>query len=357
MKLKLLLITMAMSIVGNLAQAQELRTKITLKEAKLLVPRPQLEPVKSMNPKVANPIDTLETSSPGVGLVLYDDNTWKFHRDPEHIMAKAVFTEDWNTTSPNPYKTKLADLPNKITLMLVDENGEFRSPDKRNIYSAFGYRRGRRHQGVDLPLKTGDPIYAAFAGKVRMSRYYSGYGHLIILRHENGLETFYAHLSKRHVEVGDWVDAGEVIGLGGNTGRSTGAHLHFEVRYQGYAFDPQWIIDFESGDLRSSLFVLDKKHLNSGSKYVPSSNDEEIAIYLADTREKAIADSLAAVKKAEEARLAAEAAAARYYKVKSGDTLSAIAKRNGTTVSAICRLNPGLTSRTVLKIGRNLRVK
>lgn len=358
MRLKPTVVALLLILVfASSAQAQEERTKITMKEAKLLVPRPQLNPVKSMNPNEANPIDTLETSTPGVGLILFDDNTWKLYRNPDDIMAGAVFTDNWNTTTPNPFKTKLEELPNEITLMLVDENGGFKSPDKKRVYSPFGIRRGRRHMGVDLPLVTGDPIYATFAGKVRMSKYYAGYGNLVVLRHENGLETFYGHLSKRNVDVGDWVEAGQVIGLGGNTGRSTGPHLHFEVRYQGFAFDPQWMIDFESGDLRSRLFVLKKKYLSTANKYTPSSDDEEIAIYLADTREKAIADSLVAVKKAEEERLAAELAAARYYKVKSGDTLSGIARKNGTTVTAICRLNPGLTAKTVLKIGRNLRVK
>ena len=99
-------------------------------------------------------------------------------------------------------------------------------------------RRGRSHQGVDIPLKTGDPVYATFTGKVRMSKYYGAYGNMIVIRHENGIETFYAHLSKRNVEVGDWVNAGDVIGLGGSTGRSTGPHLHFEILINGSAVNP-----------------------------------------------------------------------------------------------------------------------
>ena len=100
------------------------------------------------------------------------------------------------------------------------------------VYSKFGYRRGRRHQGTDIPLKSGTPVAAAFDGRVRMSSYVSGYGNLVILRHENGLETFYGHLSKRQVSVGDWVRAGDIVGLGGSTGRSSGPHLHFETRYK-----------------------------------------------------------------------------------------------------------------------------
>ena len=99
-------------------------------------------------------------------------------------------------------------------------------------------RRGRRHQGVDLPLKTGAPIYATFTGKVRVSKYWGAYGNIVIIRHENGIETFYAHLSERLVEQDQWVNAGEVIGYGGSTGRSTGPHLHFEVLINGTAVDP-----------------------------------------------------------------------------------------------------------------------
>ncbi len=329
----------------------------TLKDAETIVPRPQLKPVKSMDPTIANPLDTIETSTPGVMLVLYDDNTWQYYRNPNDIMAKSIFTEHWNNDLADPYGAKLEDLPEKISLWLVDNMDGYKCPNQTKVYSPFGYRHRRRHQGVDLPLKTGTPVYAAFSGEVRLSKYYHGYGNLVIIRHENGLETFYGHLSKREVSVGDWVDAGQVIGLGGSTGRSTGAHLHFETRYQGYAFDPQWLIDFESGNLRHRLFVLDKKYLNANSKYVPESEDEEKEIYYADAKDRAVADSLAAVKKAAEEKAAAEAAAAKYYKVKSGDTLYSIARKNGTTVNAIVRLNSGLTTKTILKIGRNLRVK
>lgn len=346
-----------MAIASQISYAQADRTVMTMREAQILIPRPHLQPVKSLDSSSASVLDTIETNSPGVKLLLFDDNTWKYYRDPSDIMAKSVFTENWSTDRPNPYGTKLTDLPEKVSIWVVDDLDAYRCPDQKKVYSPFGYRHRRRHQGVDIPLKTGDPVYAAFSGRVRMSKYYAGYGNLVVLRHENGLETFYGHLSKRNVNVGDWVDAGQQIGLGGSTGRSTGAHLHFETRYQGYAFDPQWLIDFESGTLRHRLFVLQKKYLDANSKYVPSSDDEEIEIYLGDERDYAVADSLAAVKKAAEEKAAKEAAAARYYKVRSGDTLSSIARKNGTNVTALCRLNSGLTTRTILKIGRSIRVK
>ena len=206
-------------------------------------------------------------------------------------------------------------------------------------------------------MKKGDPVGAAFAGRVRFSKYSSGYGNLVVIRHENGLETYYGHLSERKVEAGDWVEAGQVIGLGGSTGRSTGPHLHFETRYQGYAFDPEWLIDFETGVLRHRLFVLKKRYLDANSKYVPESEEEEYEINIGDQRDQQVADSLAAVQKAAQEKAAREAAAAQYYTIRSGDNLGKIARRYGTTVNAICRLNPGLTAKTTLRIGRRIRVK
>lgn len=164
-----------------------------------------------------------------------------------------------------------------------------------------------------------------------------GYGNIVIIRHENGLETFYGHLSKRNVESGDWVNAGDVIGLGGNTGRSTGPHLHFETRYKGYAFDPQWLIDFETGTLRHRMFVLKKKYLSQYSNYEQNFDDE-----FKTAEEDA----------AEEAALKAM----KWHTVKSGDTLGKIARNNGTTVNALCRLN-GIKSTSTLRIGQKIRVR
>jgi murein DD-endopeptidase MepM/ murein hydrolase activator NlpD len=221
----------------------------------------------------------------------------------------------------------------------VDSLDQYHCPYQAKVYhrGKFGPRRGRRHQGVDLPLKVGDPVYATFTGKVRVSKYWGAFGNLVIIRHDNGLETFYAHLSKRNVEVGDWVNAGDVIGLGGSTGRSTGPHLHYETRYNGYAFDPQWLIDFENGILRHRLFVLKKKYFNIYSNYEQDFEDE-MKNHEDDQKEDA------------------EEAAKRYYTIKSGDTLGRIAINNNTTVSELCRLN-GITRNTTLRIGRKIRVR
>ncbi|MBQ1648969.1 MAG: peptidoglycan DD-metalloendopeptidase family protein, partial [Bacteroidales bacterium] len=185
----------------------------------------------------------------------------------------------------------------------------------------------------------------AFDGKVRVSKYYRGYGNLIIVRHANGLETFYAHLSARDVDVNDWVTAGQVIGKGGSTGRSSGPHLHFETRYRGYAFDPEWLIKFPEGNLRNATFTLKRKYLSPASHYVPTSDDEEEEILLAEQEERAA-----------EAKKAAAQAAVQYYTIRKGDTLGSIAGRYHTTVSKLCKLN-NITPKTTLHIGRRIRVR
>ena len=198
--------------------------------------------------------------------------------------------------------------------------------------------------GVDLPYPHGTPVKAAFDGRVRASLYYKGYGNLIVIRHENGLETVYGHLSRRDVKTGDWVRSGDVIGLGGSTGRSSGPHLHFETRYRGYAFDPQWIADFETGKLRKNVFVLRRSYLSASSHYVPESIDEEEDIYGGD--EKIIE---------EEKRIAAEKAAMRYHTVKSGETVSGICVKEHVSQAKIKQLNPGMNLDRI-SIGQKIRV-
>jgi murein DD-endopeptidase MepM/ murein hydrolase activator NlpD len=289
-------------------------------------------------------VDTLDIQDGRLLLVLRDDHTWYYIKNFEKVAEDSTFIKDWIPNSTNPYKTPLDSLPLRNTICLVDSASTFVVPNQVKVFSRFGTRRGRAHQGVDLPLSVGKPVYAAFDGRVRASMYNSGYGNLIIIRHENGLETYYGHLSKREVDVGDWVHAGDEIGLGGSTGRSTGPHLHFETRYQGFAFDPEWIADYETGQLRSNVFVLRRSYLNASSRYVPESIDEEEEIYASD--EKIIE---------EEKRIAAERAAMRYYTVKSGDTLSAIAKREGKSVNTLLNLNPGLKADKI-NIGQKIRV-
>ena len=196
-------------------------------------------------------------------------------------------------------------------------------------------------------------MYATFDGKVRISDVVGGYGNLVVLRHANGLETFYGHLSQRNVEAGQWVSAGDVIGLGGSTGRSTGPHLHFETRYMGNAFDPAWIIDFKTGTLRHRMIKLRPWYFDANSNYVQSVDDED-EIFRTDEEDRLLEEERA--RKEAEARAAAAAAAMQYYTVKSGDTLSKIARKYGTTVSALCRMN-NIKETSTLRVGQRLRVK
>jgi len=189
------------------------------------------------------------------------------------------------------------------------------------INSDFGWRRSRFHSGIDLDLETGDKVMASFDGIVKKAAYISGYGNLVVVKHFNGLETYYAHLSKITVAEGDTLSAGDQLGLGGSTGRSTGPHLHYEIRYRGAAIDPKNIVDFKAADIRSELFYLKKEHFR------PTENKSATA-----------------------------PGAKKYYTVRKGDTLSKIASRNGTTVNKICKLN-GISSKKILKPGMKLRIK
>ena len=289
-------------------------------------------------------VDTLDIQDGRLLLVLKDDHTWYYIKNFKRMESDSTFVKDWLPNSTNPYTAPLESLPLHNAIALVDSASRFVVPYQTKVFSRFGIRRGRRHQGVDLPLKTGTPVVAVFDGRVRASTYSKGYGNLVIIRHENGLETFYGHLSKREVEVGDWVRAGDEIGLGGSTGRSTGPHLHFETRYQGYAFDPEWIADYETGELRKNVFVLRRSYLDAHSRYTPESVDEEEEIYADEER---IVE--------EEKRLAAERAAIRYHIVKNGESLSVIARKEGKSLNAVIKLNPGINP-DKLSIGQKIRV-
>lgn len=315
------------------------RSRLDTLKTVLQVRRPALEPVKSLDVSPAGAIDTLPTANEHVKVILYSDNTWQYYKMPTFEQNNDVFGKAWNNTDSNPYKMALDSLPYSWSIWLVDSLQQYHCPYQGDVHprGKFGPRRGRRHQGVDIPLKTGDPIYATFNGRVRISKYMGGFGNLIVIRHENGIETFYGHLSKRNVEAGDWVNAGDVIGLGGSTGRSTGPHLHYETRYDGFAFDPQWLVNFKTGELRHRLFVLKKRYFNIYSNYEQDFEDEW-------------------KNEEDDKREEAERKAMKWHVVKSGDTLGRIAINNGTTVSAICKLN-GITPKTVLKIGRRLRVR
>jgi murein DD-endopeptidase MepM/ murein hydrolase activator NlpD len=205
-----------------------------------------------------------------------------------------------------------------LRLYLGHEDCDHAIPCPGHITSPFGPRKGRMHYGVDLKLQTGDPVVAAFDGMVRISKYNKSFGHVVVIRHYNGLETLYAHLSKRHVKPGELIEAGDTLGLGGNTGRSFGSHLHFEVRFLDQPIDPLEVFDLENGELKARTFDI---HKGTFAR-------------------------IAAAK--------AEMAARKYHVVRSGDTLSAIARRYGTSVNHLCQLN-GIRSTSILQLGQRVR--
>ncbi|MDE6624471.1 MAG: M23 family metallopeptidase, partial [Alistipes sp.] len=173
-------------------------------------------------------IDTLATSNDAVQVILYGNNSWKYSINREVLHDETIFEKYWDTKGLFPYReVDMSAMPASVVIELLDSVTGYHCPYQGSIHprGKYGPRRNRQHQGIDLPLKVGDPIYATFSGRVRISQYNKGgYGNLVIIRHDNGLETYYGHLSERFVEPDQWVEAGQVIGLGGSTGRSSGPH-------------------------------------------------------------------------------------------------------------------------------------
>ncbi|MBR0255746.1 MAG: peptidoglycan DD-metalloendopeptidase family protein [Bacteroidales bacterium] len=279
---------------------------------------------------LAKAIDTLATPDKYVKIILFDDHTWDYIELERPDIDTTGLFEDWNIESVHAYRdVKISDLPEEVDLLLVDSIHHFAAPYVGRRSSTFKFRKGRPHNGIDIPLRVGDTIRSPFDGVVRYvggGKATGGYGNLVVIRHSNGLETYYGHLSQRLVVENDLVAAGDPIGLGGSTGRSTGPHLHMETRYMGKPFDPERVINFDNGTLRDTLLTLKRHYFNVGSHYG-----------MTDAQSKAVTDAV-------------------YYKVKKGDTLGKIAKKYGTTVNAICRLN-GITPKKVLRIGQRLRVR
>ena len=216
----------------------------------------------------------------------------------------------WSNSHINPYQVNLADMKDTV---LIDLSGYY-PPSQKYITSNFGFRKWRFHYGIDLKVHKGDSVYNAFDGVVRITQRARGYGYFVLVRHNNGLETLYAHLNKITVKPGDTIKSGIPLGLGGSTGRSTGYHLHFEVRYLGNPINPSDIIDFENPGIRNQILALNAQHFEY---------KKEI-------------DKI------------------RYWTVRKGDTLSKIAQKTGISVSKLCTLN-GIKKTTILSIGRRIR--
>lgn len=293
-------------------------------------------------------IDTLD--SPNGAVVVYADRSWQYLEDlnfdgvmnerlhEELVLDTTIgFIQSWNHDMcyTSDLQNDPAKLKDTIWVCVEDSTSErFHIPFDGVLTSSFGWRKGRNHNGTDIDLSTGDTVRAAWSGKIRYAQYNNGgFGNLVIIRHENGLETFYAHLSKHLVVPNQEVKAGEPIGLGGNTGHSYGSHLHFEVRFYDIPLDPEKVIDFKNKKVRDENLMVHKGTFGRGYS-VRGSN------YSSGTTASSSASS----------------SGKKYYRVRSGDTLSAIARKHRTTVSRLCQLN-GIRPTTILQIGRNLRVK
>ena len=258
----------------------------------------------------------------------YMDNIFAEEEEPEDD----IYTEGWDSQAVNCYTnatvpdTKVIDVRN------------FCMPTMGYVTSPYGYRRRfrRMHKGIDLKVQIGDTIRAAFDGKVRLTRNQGrrkGYGLYVIVRHPNGLETVYGHLSKFLVQPDQYVKAGDPIALGGNTGRSTGPHLHFETRYMGYAINPAAIFDFENKTTHTDEFTFNKSNYKDARDYSPAKS-----------------------KKASTKAVASSGRNASVVKIRKGDSLSKIARANGTTVDKLCKLN-GISRTSVLTAGKTLKVR
>ena len=219
-------------------------------------------------------------------------------------------------------------------------------PVGTRISSNFGWRGRRFHYGIDFSAPTGDTIVAAFDGKVRVRDFErTGYGNYLVIRHPNGLETVYAHLSRFLVERDEFVRAGQPIGLVGSTGRSTGPHLHFETRFMGLVINPNRLIDFMYGVAHRDEYTI------TAATFGRTTNNSSVP------RTGATAAQLQASVNATTGSTsnAFVAGAVQTHRVVRGDTLNAIARRHGTTAAAIARLN-NISVNSTLRIGQTLRI-
>ena len=221
----------------------------------------------------------------------------------------------WNTTNPNAYGPELTEKDTVVLVQLTNGPCGFSMPVPPVVTSRFGWRDGRPHNGIDLDLEVGDQVRSAFPGVVRFAGTFGGFGRLVVVRHYNGLETYYAHLHRLKVKSGDVIEAGETVGLGGNSGHSTGSHLHFEVRFKGVPIDPSHVIAFTEGELLCDTLVLKKTRWS-------------FAAYPMGTQ---------------------------FHTVGKGEHLYAIAEHYGTSINALCDLN-GITRKTRLRVGQRLMV-
>ena len=251
----------------------------------------------------------------------------------EAAMDNEIFNSFWNSEHVNPYGTAVT-IPDHHDI----DVSEYVSPCPGYITSNYGYRAkfGRMHKGIDIGIRMNDTIRAAFDGKVRLTNYEAkGYGNYVIIRHPNGLETVYGHLTRPLVKADQTVRAGDPIALGGNTGRSTGPHLHFETRYMGYAINPNAIFDFNNKVTHTDTYTFSKQTYTQPRNYAPKreiAKSESSNPYVSQSNSRST------------------------YVVKRGDTLSSIARAYGMSATTLCKLN-GISKSATIREGQTLKIK
>ena len=256
--------------------------------------------------------------------------------------------ESWDNDGIYYPKVDFSNKKDTTIIVLCDNKTNFYvQPVKGRINSEYGFRHRRFHYGIDLDLDIGDSVKCAFDGMVRVSRYHKGYGNVIVVRHFNGLETVYGHLSGSRVHENQLVKAGQLLGYGGSTGRSTGPHLHFEVRYLGTPMNPHKVVDFDKFKLlNDTLYITSKTFEKKNGKPTYSKTTTTV---------KTTTSGTTTVKSSTSGTTASKGTG-NYHYVKKGDTLGGIAGKYGTSVSTLCKLN-GLTAKSILQIGQKVRVR
>ena len=262
-----------------------------------------------------------------------DENISKFlNENIDYEVPASNIYNIWVNANVNPYKVNTTSIKDTIRF----DMSEFIYPLVKPLHvtSRFGLRRRRLHTGIDLKLYVGDTVVAPMRGMVRITGdagKRKGYGKYVVIRHYNGLETVYGHLNEINVENNQIVEAGDLIGLGGNTGRSSGSHLHWEFRYLGNPINPEEIIDFDIRKPKSEIYQLVNKttfnHITEQSKYVTEQGKSKYIIELGKVK---------------------------YWIVVKGDTLSRISSRTGVSIKQLCALNK-ITTTSILQIGQKIR--
>lgn len=307
---------------------------------------------------------------------LSDLKAIKFTNTPAFIDLNSPASNIYSTWDDKAASIAPGTLPANFK---VDLRGFAMPTPSRKITSKYGPRWGRSHQGLDVKVYTGDTIYAAFDGKVRMTKYNAnGYGYYIVIRHPNGLETLYGHLSRQLVKQNQIVRAGQPIGLGGSTGRSTGSHLHFETRILGQAINPALLFDFERQDVTGDFYAVRSGQIQNTHKSAPASvlainNSVEV-----ESNEVAVAQTAAhyqdnaapqhqiqQVANAAQQHNAApaqptikqsEKAKETTYTVQPGDNLFRIATNHGLTLNQLLKIN-GLQPNSLITKGMVLKLQ